>query len=184
MNKTAVVKPRQRIVEASAKLFYGRDSNAVGVDRVCEVANVSKRTLYKHFSTKDLLVMAAIESLGDAGYNGFTNLDSTDPSERITYIFKQFELNAENPDFYGCVLMNTSIELRGTDAKAKNVARKVKDDLLNYFEQQATLLGAKNPSELAEQLLLLFDGCSAWIVMRKKFPQATYKTLSLLLKNA
>lgn len=184
MNKTAIVKPKQRIVEASAKLFYGRDSNAVGVDMVCAVANVSKRTLYKHFSTKALLAAATLESLGKASYASFTDLDSTDPVERITHIFKQFEFNAEDPEFYGCVLMNASIELRGTDAEAKNAAFKAKNDLLNYFEQQATLLGAKNPNELAEQLLLLFDGCSAWIVMRKKFPQSTYKTLNTLLKGA
>lgn len=80
--------------------------------------------------------------------------------------------------------MNTSIELRDSNASAKDIAREFKDRLYEYFEKQAKLLGIKEPSTLAEQLVLLHDGCSAWIVMRHTFPTSVFDTLNMLLDIA
>jgi AcrR family transcriptional regulator len=177
-------KPRARIITTATQLFYGHDAHTVGVDRICEVADVSKRTLYKYFPTKEALVAAAITALGDAWYEACTSSDSDDPVERITHVFKMVKPMAKKADFYGCVLMNTSIELRDSNALAKDVAKEFKDRLYNYFEQQATLLRVKDPGVLAEQLILLHDGCSAWIVMRHEFPMSTFTTLNMLLNSA
>lgn len=184
MNKTTKEKPKDRIVSVSARLFYGHGINAVGVDRICEEANVSKRTLYKYFPSKEVLVSAAITKLGETWFEACVNSTSDDPTERITHIFKMVESMAEVKDFYGCILMNTSIEMRGSDDLVMGVAKEFKDKLFTYFEQQATLLGAKKPAILAEQFVLLYDGCSAWIVMRRKFPSSIFNTLNILLHLA
>ena len=176
-------KPRERIITAAAQLFYDHDAHTVGVDRICEVANVSKRTLYKHFATKEVLASATITVLGNMWYDACTSLDSDDPIKRITHIFKMMETAAENENFYGCVLMNTSIELRDSDALTRDVAREFKDKLYEYFKQQAELLSVENSGRLAEQLVLLYDGCSAWIVMRHKFPASVFDTLTMLLRE-
>ncbi len=181
MNKTVKEKPRDRIISVSAKLFYAHGINVVGVDRICAEADVSKRTLYKYFPSKEALVSAAITNLGQSWFEACTDAASDDPTERITHTFKMIEPMAELEDFYGCVLMNTSIELRGSDDLAVAVAREFKDKLYTYFKQQVTLLGAKEPAALAEQLLVLYDGCLAWIVMRHRFPVSVYRTLSMLL---
>jgi AcrR family transcriptional regulator len=183
MNTAAIKKkPKERIIEMSAKLFYGHDAHTVGVDKICEVADVSKRTLYKYFPTKEALASAAINRLGEEWFELCTNVESDDPAERITHVFKMFEPVAESTDFQGCIFMNTSIELRDSNALAKGVAKEFKNKLYDYFKQQATLLHAKDPGLLAEQLILLHDGCAAWIVMRRKFPVSTYHTLATLLE--
>jgi len=176
-------KPKDRIIEASAKLFYDHDTHSVGVDKICEVANVSKRTLYKHFSTKEILISDTIIKLGEEWFEACSNIDSEDPVKRITHVFEMFQSMAEVPDFYGCVLMNTSVEQRDSNTLAKAVAKTFKDKLYDYFVLQGTLLEIKNPEELAEQLILLYDGCSAWIVMRHKFPQSVFRTLTILLDS-
>jgi AcrR family transcriptional regulator len=152
----------------------------VGVAQICEVANVSKRTLYKHFATKEDLVSAAMTLLGEAWFKACTDSESDDPKDRIMHVFQMIEPVAEKPDFYGCIFMNTSIELRGTKAPAVEIVREFKTKLYEYFKQQATLMKSKEPDVLAEQLMLLYDGCSAWIVMRRKFPTSTFHTLALL----
>lgn len=177
------IKPRDRIIKASAKLFYDHDTHSVGVDKICEIANVSKRTLYKHFSTKEILISDTISKLGEEWFEACSSVDSDDPVKRIIHVFNMFESMAEVPDFYGCVLMNTSIEQRDSNTLAKEVAKAFKDKLYNYFVQQGTQLNIDEPEELAEQLLLLYDGCSAWIVMRHKFPQSVFRTLTLLLDS-
>lgn len=181
MKAATKLKPRERIVSAAAKLFYDHGINAVGVAQICEVADVSKRTLYMHFETKDDLVSAAMVLLGDAWFEACTNAESNDPRQRILHVFKMVEPMAEKPDFYGCIFMNTSIELRGTKAPAANVVREFKTKLYEYFTQQAKLMGVEEPAILAQQLIMLYDGCSAWIVMHRKFPASTFHTLALLL---
>lgn len=181
MSDLANEKPKDRIISAAAKLFSSNGINVVGVDRICMEAEVSKRTLYKHFSSKEALVSAAITKIGQAWFEACTDADSEDPAERIKHVFKMFEPMAEVNDFYGCILMNTSIELRGSSDLAIGVARDFKSKLYAYFQQQAILLDAKEPNVLAEQLILLYDGTSAWIVMRRKFPSSAFRTLDMLL---
>lgn len=184
MKSPAKIKPRDRIISAAAKLFYDHGINAVGVAQICEVADVSKRTLYMHFETKDDLVSAAMVLLGDAWFDACTSSTSDSPRERIMHVFKMVEPVAEKPDFYGCIFMNTSIELRGTKAPAVNVVKDFKIKLYEYFRQQAALMDIEEPDTLAQQLIMLYDGCSAWIVMHRKFPASTFKSLSMLLDKA
>lgn len=181
MNERTAEKPRNRIVATAARLFYNHGINAVGIAQICEEAHVSKRTLYAHFETKETLVVASMSQLGDAWFEACTSAGSADPRERIVHVFKMFVPMAEKEDFYGCILMNTSIELRSTKAPGVTVVREFKKKLYEYFRRQAVLMGSKEPDVLAEQLIMLYDGCSAWIVMRRKFPASTFQTLSLLL---
>lgn len=173
--------PKDRILKVSAELFYAHDANTVGVDKICEAADVSKRTLYKHFPTKEMLVSTALRSQAEWWAGEFDKIDTNDPAQRIAEVFKILERNAETDSFHGCPMMNTSVELRDSDALAKNVAKDFKQTLHTYFKQQATSLGGKNPDALAEQLVMLYDGCNAWIVMRHQFPAATFDAVKALL---
>ena len=51
---------RERILSASQQLFPDQGINCTGVDQLCAVAGVSKRTLYQHFAGKDELVLTAL----------------------------------------------------------------------------------------------------------------------------
>ena len=48
-----------RILDAADRLFYGEGIQAVGVDAIAAQARVSKRTLYKHYASKDALMARA-----------------------------------------------------------------------------------------------------------------------------
>jgi AcrR family transcriptional regulator len=183
MNKTAQDTTHRRIIDSAAKLFYDHGIGPVGVTQICETANVSKRTLYKHFETKDSLASAAMESLGKSWFDACTSSTANTPEARITHVFTMIEEVADKPDFYGCIFMNTSIELRGTNVPAASTVKEFKAKLYTYFEQQATAMNHSDPRELAEQLILLHDGACAWIVMRRSFPASVFKTLALLLQN-
>lgn len=181
MNLETRQKPHDRIVTAASKLFYDHGVNPVGIAQICEEANVSKRTLYKHFATKEELAAAAMMSLGEAWFEACTSSSADDPKSRIRHVFQMMEPMAEKPDFYGCIFMNTSIELRGTAAPAVGVVKEFKTKLYEYFRQQALLLKTDEPEVMAERLLLLYDGCSSWIVMYREFPRSTFRTLDLII---
>ena len=47
---------RERILGASQQLFRDQGINSTGLDQLCAVAQVSKRTFYQHFTGKDELI--------------------------------------------------------------------------------------------------------------------------------
>ena len=49
-------------MDSSYELFSQRGIQAVGVDELIEKAGVAKATLYRHFPSKDDLVLAFLES--------------------------------------------------------------------------------------------------------------------------
>jgi AcrR family transcriptional regulator len=175
MATASAQRPRERILAASADLFSAHDAHSVGVDLVCATADVSKRTLYKYFATKEVLVAAALTEQSTWWSNEFKKIDSDDPLERILGVFRVMERNAGTVSFHGCPMMNTSIELRDVAAPAKLVAQDFKRNLFTYFKEQAIALGASEPESVAEQLVMLNDGCNAWIVMHGTFPKSTFR---------
>ena len=61
-DQTALKSPKRRqIVETAFKLFKARGFYATGVDLIMQTANVSKRTLYKYFPTKNDLIVAVLD---------------------------------------------------------------------------------------------------------------------------
>src|SRR6185437_13687935 len=56
---------RQRILDTASALFYARGVRAVGVDLVVEASGVAKTSLYRHFRTKDDLIVAFLEREDD-----------------------------------------------------------------------------------------------------------------------
>ena len=53
---------RERLIAAAERLFYTEGIRAVGVDRLCAEAEVSKRSLYQHFTGKDEVVTAMLQA--------------------------------------------------------------------------------------------------------------------------
>ncbi|MDR6971359.1 TetR/AcrR family transcriptional regulator [Leifsonia shinshuensis] len=178
-------KPRDRVLAAAARLFMRDGVNAVGVDRLAQEAEVSKRSLYQHFDGKDGVVAAMLEAYGPqvvAGY--FAPDDEGTPRERVLHAFDALHSAAEADDFFGCPFVNVATELRDREHPAAIVARHYKEELTAYFERQATAAGAHDPHTLAVQLTLLFDGASASAAMRGGTPEAARLAVAALFDAA
>src|SRR5436309_5740323 len=89
------VSARERILDASYELFSQRGIRAVGVNEVIERAGVATATLYRHFHSKDELVLAFLElrerrwsqDLVEAGAIS----RGAEPEERLLAIFDVFD---------------------------------------------------------------------------------------------
>ena len=57
----AISAARQHILDVASDLFYREGIRAVGIDRIVEQSGVGKATLYRHFPTKDALIVAYLE---------------------------------------------------------------------------------------------------------------------------
>ncbi|HMF61880.1 MAG TPA: helix-turn-helix domain-containing protein, partial [Vicinamibacterales bacterium] len=58
-----VLRPRERILLAARDLFHRHGIRGVGVETIAEVAGTNKMTLYRHFDSKDDLIVAYLRGI-------------------------------------------------------------------------------------------------------------------------
>ncbi|WP_033326913.1 TetR/AcrR family transcriptional regulator [Streptomyces yerevanensis] len=153
---------RERILKAATQLFTAQGVNATGMDQLSTVAEVSKRTLYTHFPSKDELVGAYLQSLVDALLPVPPSPDRPTPSprEQLLAIFDWKRPETTAP-FRGCPFLNVSAEVPDPGHSAHQLAAAYKREFARRLTDIARQAGVDDPETLGEQLALLFDGAAA-----------------------
>jgi AcrR family transcriptional regulator len=162
------------------RLFYTEGIRAVGVDRLCAEAEVSKRSLYQHFTGKDEVVTAMLQAkAAELGSQLVT--DGLSPRERILNVFAQADQAAEAPGACGCPFVSAATELKDREHPAVQVAQAQKHALTEYFAAALRDAGVRDADLLGLQLTLIFDGASAYAVVRGGSTPATRQAVETLL---
>jgi len=164
----AAAAPRQRLLEAAGELFYRYGIGAVGVELISKAAGVSKRTLYQQFGSKDQLIAASLDQAGQAVLGIYlppADDGGAAPRDQILAAFDALTGWSAAPEFRGCPFINTAAELADPEHPARVVARDYKLRLREFFARQAERGGARDPQQLADQLLIVFDGAIVQAVM-------------------
>jgi AcrR family transcriptional regulator len=109
------VRARERILGTAYELFSRRGVRAVGVDEVIERAGVAKATLYRHFRSKDELVLAFLDLREQRWTRDFVEAGAirrgTNPEERLLAIFDVFDEWFHRDDFEACAFINVLLEM-------------------------------------------------------------------------
>ena len=160
---------RDRLLEAAHALLY-RDGVGVGVEALCRAAKVSKRSMYQLFDSKDELVAASLDRAAPSYLNALIPgiQEGGTSRERILHVFEYLEQSSCVAEFRGCPFVAAAVELKSPDHPASEVARRSENVLTAFFEQEARRGGAPNPSQLAEQLTVVFDGASSHAVVQAR----------------
>jgi AcrR family transcriptional regulator len=170
------VTPRERVLRTASKLFYAEGIRAVGVDRIAAEARVSKMTLYRHYPTKDDLVVAVLEARDEPARNllhaGSEHAADT-ARDRLLACFAMLSPWFASRGFRGCPFMNASLELADPAHPARAVAERHKTATRDQFAALARELEVAKPDALADQLALVFDGAIAQAQMRDAAGAAT-----------
>jgi AcrR family transcriptional regulator len=154
----------QRILEAVGVTVYAEGINASGVDRLSEAAQVSKRTLYQHFKSKDALVARSLEVLDDRVFGMLTapaeaaRRDGRSEVEQILAVFGGLRDMMRHGGYRGCPFLNARAELADRQHPAHAVVDAHKDRLRRWFESTARRGGLRSAPQLGRQLLLVYDG--------------------------
>ena len=106
---------RERILETAYDLFARRGIRDVGVDEIIERSGVAKATLYRHFPSKDALVLAFLARREELWTHGFVEAGARDrgktPEEQLLAIFDVFDGWFRRKDFEACSFINVLLEL-------------------------------------------------------------------------
>jgi AcrR family transcriptional regulator len=163
---------RARILNTASQLFYAHGLRAVGVDTIIAEANVAKASFYKHFPSKDDLVVAFLEKR-DADWREWIKERvaalSPEPEGRPLAMFDALAERMKHRSYRGCAFINSIVEIANHDHAAHRAADTHKRAVITYLEE--LLRAAGHGPQLAPQLMLLIDGAIVTAV-REHSPRA------------
>lgn len=152
---------RERLIEAATELFYAQGLRAVSVDKVIDLASTTKVTFYRHFKSKDDLVVAYLErraalerdGIGEAIKQGGGDVDVT-----LRAISEAIGIIACAPGFRGCPFINAAAEYPDADSPIRKAVDAHRRWNRTAFEQLIAPLGITDAAEVADDLMLIRDG--------------------------
>lgn len=155
-------RPRERILNAAYELFSRRGIRAVGTDEVIERAGVAKATLYRHFATKNDLVLAVLERREQLWTRGLiesqSRLLSDTPEGQLLAIFDVLHDWFQSRDGYeGCSFINVLLEL-GADHPAGRACIAHIDNVRDIVRQRALAAGLVDVEDFAWSWHILMKG--------------------------
>ena len=161
---------RERFIAIANRLFYEQGFHATGLDQIIDEVGVTKTTFYKHFESKDDLMVAAVQRRDEwesqAWARALHQRAGDDPVGQILALLDILDLWFNNPDFRGCMFLNTAIEFPNPHDPVHQAAvaykRKMRDNFLNMAK--AAGAEADDAEIFADCFAALIEGA---LVMRQ-----------------
>ena len=160
---STVIRPTKRdeLVEKATTIFYRNGFQATGMDMLVAETGISKTSIYKHFKTKDDLIVASLQHrdafLRDWLFGRIGQLATT-PREQLIAMFDALDEWFRQPDFYGCMFAKACSEYQDPEHPIHREATKHVDRVSSQLAIIAEQAGLNGPAQLARQLALLKEG--------------------------
>jgi AcrR family transcriptional regulator len=153
---------RDRILESAYELFSTRGVRAVGIDEVIERAAVAKATLYRHFPSKDELVLAFLEQREVVWTHGWLEAEArrrgATPEEQLLAIFDLFDGWFHRADFEGCSFVNVLLETADRKHPVARASVEHLENMRSVLRYLAGEAGLRSTDEFARSLDILLKG--------------------------
>lgn len=152
---------RERLIEAANELFYAQGLRAVSVDKVIERAGTTKVTFYRHFQSKDDLIVAYLKSRAELERNGVDAAiahGAGDVDVSLGLMADHTGAAACSPGFRGCPFINAAAEYPDPESAVRKLVDGHRDWWTSAFERLVAPLGLADPAAIADDLMLLRDG--------------------------
>ncbi len=153
---------RERLTEAAVKRFYRDGFRNVGIDQVLGDVGISKTAFYKHFESKDDLMLAVLEMknawLQDMLSTMAAARTGPTPVDRLRGLFDVVEQFIGSDDFQGCIFVNVAMEFPLPHEPAHQAAVQHKHAIEAIVRELAEQAGAADPKSLAQELCLVMEG--------------------------
>lgn len=162
---------RDRILDAANRLFYAEGIRAVSVDAIAEKADLTKRTLYYHFKSKDELVTAYLESRDQPNLKLFAKwFEEAEGglASKVEALFRNLARAARHPRWKGCGFLRTAAELAnmpGHPAVQVGAAHKHKFEA--WLSEAIAAEGVGEAAPLARHIVLLMDGAFSTMLIHR-----------------
>lgn len=173
------ITPKEKLFQTAARLFYQHGYRSIGVDTIAAESGIGKMTLYRHYPSKDELIVAYLRDSDRVFWDQFEQITRDVPTARgkLLAFFEALQSYALSPDCYGCPFINVATEYPEAGYAGHQVASEHKQSVLARFRQLADEAGARDAPAMANALFLLMDG--AYVAARMFGPSAHSPASSL-----
>lgn len=159
---------RDELVRKALETFYRNGFHATGMDMLAQESGISKTSMYKHFRTKEDLILAALR-LRDENFRNwlFRRMEEIGetPKEKLLAIYDALAEWFNERSFRGCMFIKASAEYQDPEDAIHVQSAEHKRLLLEHFAELTAQVRAASPQDLAQQLLLLKEGAIVMAVL-------------------
>jgi AcrR family transcriptional regulator len=179
---------RERLLTAASQLFHDVGIQAAGVDALIATAGVAKATFYRHFPSKDDLVVAWLRDPRARWFDGIrAQVDElgAPPIEAIPRLFDAVAEWLESTDYRGCPYLNSMVELADHAHPARQVVSDYLQEIEDYLSALVEAGGYRDPRELGAELQTILSGSISLAMARRSTASAVRaRDVALALLNA
>lgn len=180
---------REAILDAAVQEFGSSGFDNTSMDRIAEVANASKRTVYNHFPSKEELFAAIVDrlksrcdSIEEHSFNQEKQLESQLRKVAQTYMEM---VNSEEFKDLARIILPRFLQTPELAKQLLGDSRPGEQSLVNWFisAQQAGRLKKADPVFIARQLRGMLDTFAFWPHVLGSDPPLTKKQQTELIRS-
>jgi len=157
-----VLSARERILDTAYDLFSRHGIRAVGIDRIIETSRVAKMSLYRHFNSKDELVLAFLQERERRWTMEWLHAEASrrgdDGASRLLAIFDVFDEWFQKDDFEGCSFINVLLEFDEPQHPIRLASNEHLATIRGLVREFAAQAGVRDPDAVARQWHILMKG--------------------------
>ncbi|MFE8915353.1 TetR/AcrR family transcriptional regulator [Streptomyces globisporus] len=154
---------RARLLATAVRIFYTEGIHSVGVDRIIEESQVTRATLYRHFSGKEALVLAYLEQ-ADQGIRAqltAAQKDARTPGDKVRAVGRAIAEGIRSEGFRGCAFLNAVAEYPDPVHPIHQAVLVHRDWFLKTVTELLAHVGETPAEAAARHFVMLRDGAMA-----------------------
>ncbi|WP_432023207.1 TetR/AcrR family transcriptional regulator [Streptomyces parvus] len=154
---------RARLLDTATRIFYAEGIHSVGVDRIIAEAQVTRATLYRHFTGKEELVLAYLDQADRGMRSGVEVARSREGSaaDAVRAVARFITGGIQGPGFRGCAFLNAAAEYADPAHPIHQAVLTHRRWFLDTVTELLAQVGDRPADGAARQFVMLRDGAMA-----------------------
>jgi AcrR family transcriptional regulator len=153
---------RRRLIETARSHFYRDGFRGAGLDAILADVGISKAAFYKHFESKEDLMVGVLEAVDEMLAREFRQMvrDRGGPSAagQLRALIDVVHEEIMQESFHGCIFVGAAMEFPLPHDPAHKVALRHKKAIEQFVYELAERAGVAEPQALAQELCLVIEG--------------------------
>lgn len=153
---------RQQLIQIAKQRFYRDGFRNVGIDAILEDVGISKTAFYKHFASKDDLMVAVLDDVDAFLRQQLREMIRQSGGRsavgQLRAVLDVVQRVSDGADFHGCIFVNAAMEFPLPHDPAHQAAAKHKHAIEELIFEIAERAGADDPAAFAQEMCLIIEG--------------------------
>lgn len=150
---------RERLLTTAMGIFYADGIRTVGIDRIIAEAGVTKATFYRHFPSKEDLVLAYLRAAHLEIREALESIAAdADPFDLLRAVAGGVAQDVCRPGFRGCAFINAGAEYPDPSSRVRQLVDEHREWYQQLLREAFAEAGHTDPDAAADHFALLRDG--------------------------